>query len=71
MDEIRRKMAKRIHTVIDDCKDFLDIYNKLTLNAVLVKQMVAESNALLETIADCDDLGDDDDELAGLVREMH
>ena len=71
MDEMRRKIAKRIHSLLEDCKDFLDIYNKLTLNTVLVKQMVAESNALLETIADCDDLGDDDDELAGLVWEMH
>ena len=32
MDEIRRKIAKRIHTHIDDCKDFLDIYNNLVLN---------------------------------------
>ena len=71
MDEIRRKIAKRIHTLIDDCKDFLDIYNNLVLNTVLVKQMVDESNALLETIADCDDLGDNDDDLAFLVREMH
>ena len=71
MDEIRRKIAKRIHTLIDDCKDFLDIYNNLVINAVLVKQMVAESNALLETIADCDDLGDNDDDLAFLILEMH
>ena len=71
MDEMRRKIAKRIHSLLEDCKDFLDIYNNLRLNAVLAKQMVAESNALLETIADCDDLGDHDDELACLVRDMH
>ena len=57
--------------LLEDCKDFLEIYSKLQLNSVLVKQLVAESNVLLERISECIDLIDNHDDLDDLDREAH
>ena len=57
--------------LLDDCKDFLDIYNKLHLNEALTKQLVAESNALLERLATLLDLVDVSEVLEDPAWEMH
>ena len=43
-DEAKKKFIKRFQILLEDCQDLVDIYNKLPLNAVLVKQLVDESN---------------------------
>ena len=57
--------------MLDDCKDFLDIYNKLQLNKALTNQLIAESNALLERLATFLGLDNDCEIFEDLAREIH
>ena len=70
-EDVKKKTARRILALLDDCKEFLGIYNKLQLNEALTKQLVAESNSLLEMLTTFLDLVDDSEDLEDLGREMH
>ena len=70
-DEAKKKFIKRFQILLEDCQDLIDIYNKLQLNAVLVKQLVAESNVLLERITECLDLINNHSDLEDLFSEAN
>ena len=70
-DEAKKKFIKRFQILLEDCQDLVDIYNKLPLNAVLVKQLVDESNGLLERITECLDLINNHSDLEDLFSEAN
>ena len=70
-DEAKKKFVKRAMVLLDDCREFIEIYGDLVLNSVLIKQLVEKSNILLERIAEFLDFNDEYSGLEDLFREAY
>ena len=56
--------------IVDDCQEFLEIYEDIQLNSPLLNQLVSESNILLMRISTCYAQLNDEAELIDVMREL-
>ena len=68
--QANRQLRKQGQRIVDDCQEFLEIYEDLQLNSPLLNQLVSESNVLLTRISTCSDQLDDEAELTDVMREL-
>ena len=64
------QLRKQAQKIVEECQEFLEIYEGIQLNSPLLIQIVAESNKLLANLSNCGEQLDDGAELADVVQEI-
>ena len=69
-EQARKRMRKQAQIIVEECQEFLEIYEGIQLNPHLLSRMEYESKELLTSLSNCYDQLDDDADLVDVVREI-